>query len=143
VDYTAYYDDYDNGGQLEVKYGHTPLALSPGLVQQLTLDFRPVRNVEISLLNKYAGKQYLDNSGDNSRVLDAFWNTDARIMYNLPVKNLLKRVQLVFQANNLFNTLYEPNGYTFSYLYNGLFTTENYFYPMAGANYMVALNIRL
>jgi len=143
VDYTAYYDDYDNGGQLEVKYGHTPLALSPGLVQQLNLDFRPIRNVEISLLNKYAGKQYLDNSGDNSRVLDAFWNTDARIMYNLPVKNLLKRVQLVFQANNLFNTLYEPNGYTFSYLYNGLFTTENYFYPMAGANYMVALNIRL
>ncbi len=143
IDYTGYYDDYDNGGQIEVKYGNTPIALSPGMVQQFTLDFRPVRNLELSLLNKYVGKQYLDNSGDANRVLDAFWVTDARVMYNLPVKNFLKRAQLVFQANNLFNTLYEPNGYTFSYLYNGNFTTENYYYPMAGANFMMALNIKL
>jgi len=143
IDYTAYYDDYDNGGQIEVKYGNTPIALSPGMVQQLTLDIRPFRKLEISLLNKYVGKQYLDNSGDNSRVLDAFWNTDARIVYNLPVKNVLKKAQIVLQANNLFNSFYEPNGYTFSYLYGGEFTTENYYYPMAGTNFMVALNIKL
>jgi len=143
IDYTAYYDDYDNGGQIEVKYGNTPIALSPGMVQQLTLDIRPFRKLEISLLNKYVGKQYLDNSGDNSRVLDAFWNTDARIVYNLPVKNVLKKAQIVLQANNLFNSFYEPNGYTFSYLYGGGFTTENYYYPMAGTNFMVALNIKL
>lgn len=143
IDYTAYYDDYDNGGQIEVKYGNTPIALSPGMVQQLTFDIRPIRRMEISLLNKYVGKQYLDNSGDNSRVLNEFWNTDARIVYNLPVKNVLKRAQIVLQANNLFNSFYEPNGYTFSYLYGGEFTTENYYYPMAGTNFMVALNIKL
>lgn len=143
INYTGYYDDYDNGGQIEVKYGNTPIALSPGAVQQLTLDVRPFKHLEISLLNKYVGKQYLDNSGSSDRVLDAFWVSDARLIYNIPVKNLLKKVQLVLQANNLFNTLYEPNGYTFSYMYNGDFTTENYYYPMAGTNWMVALNIKL
>jgi iron complex outermembrane receptor protein len=143
IDYTGYYDDYDNGGQIEVKYGNTQIALSPGMVQQLTFDVRPIKSLEISLLNKYVGKQYLDNSGNEDRALDAFWTTDTRIIYNLPVKNALKRVRLVLQANNLFNSMYEPNGYTFSYLYGGQFTTENFFFPMAGTNYMVALNIKL
>ncbi len=143
IDYTGYYDDYDNGGQLAVNYGNTPLALSPGMVQQATIDWRPENNLELSLLNKYVGKQYLDNSGDNARSLDAFWVSDVRIGYDLPVKKWLKRARLIFQVNNLLNTMYEPNGYTFSYQYDNKFTTENYYYPMAGTNWMAGLNIRL
>lgn len=143
IDYSGYYDDYDNGGQIAVNYGNTPLALSPGMVQQATIDWRPVNNLELILLNKYVGKQYLDNSGDNARALDAFWVSDVRIGYDLPVKKWLKRARLIFQVNNLLNTMYEPNGYTFSYQYDNKFTTENYYYPMAGTNWMAGLNIRL
>jgi len=38
--------------------------------------------------------------------------------------------------------LYEPNGYTFSYYYGGSLTTENYYFPMAGRNFMVGVNVR-
>jgi iron complex outermembrane recepter protein len=143
VNYTGFYDDYDNGGQLVVNYGNTPIALSPGVVQQATIDWRPLRKMEISLLNKYVGRQYLDNSGKKERSLDAFMVNDLRFLYNLPVKNTFKSIQVIFQVNNLFNALYEPNGYTFSYLYDGQFTTENYFFPMAGTNWMLGLNIKL
>jgi iron complex outermembrane receptor protein len=143
LDYTGYYDDYDNGGQLVVDYGNTPIALSPGIIQFLSVDWRPVSNGEITLMNKHTGKQFLDNSGSEDRTLNAFLVSDLRMSYRIPVKGLLKNVQLVLQVNNLFNEVYEPNGYTFSYLYGAEFITENYFYPMAGTNFMAAINIRL
>jgi iron complex outermembrane recepter protein len=143
INYTGYYDDYDNGGQLTVNYGNTPIALSPGVVQHATLDLRILRNTEISFLNKYVGRQFLDNSGLEERSLNPFWVTDFRFVWNVPFAKLAKRASVILQVNNLFNALYEPNGYTFSYLYDNTFTTENFFFPMAGTNIMTALNIRL
>jgi iron complex outermembrane receptor protein len=46
-------------------------------------------------------------------------------------------------VNNVFNKKYEPNGYTFSYIYGGSVTTENYYFPMAGVNFMMGVNVRL
>ncbi len=143
IDYTGYYDDYDNGGQLIVNYGNTPIALSPNVVQFLSVDWRPLKNGEITLMNKNVGKQYLDNSGSENRILNEYFVSDLRLSYRIPGKGLLKNIQLVFQVNNLFNTLYEPNGYTFSYLYGSEFITENYYYPMAETNFMAAINIKL
>ncbi|HSK11863.1 MAG TPA: hypothetical protein VK907_01555, partial [Phnomibacter sp.] len=143
ANYTGYYDDYDNGGQLVVNYGNTPLAFSPGLVQQATFDWRPRTNLEFSLLNKYVGKQYLDNSGQEDRALDAFLVNDLRAIYSLPFRGTLRQARLLLQVNNIFNTMYEPNGYTFSYLYGNEFITENYYYPMAGTNWMLGVSIRL
>jgi iron complex outermembrane receptor protein len=49
-------------------------------------------------------------------------------------------------VNNIFNEMYEPNGYTFSYFVPGEsqkeLVTENYFYPMAGTNFMLGLNMK-
>ncbi|MCU0403125.1 MAG: TonB-dependent receptor [Chitinophagaceae bacterium] len=142
IDYTGYYDDYDNGGQIAVQYGNTPIALSPSVVQFFSIDWRPVKDGEVSLLNKYVGKQYLDNAGSESRTLDPFNASDLRLSYRLPLRTWVQKVQLVFQVNNIFNSLYEPNGYTFSYLSGNEFITENFFYPMAGTNMMAAINIR-
>jgi iron complex outermembrane receptor protein len=38
--------------------------------------------------------------------------------------------------------MYEPNGYSFSYYYGGELITENYYYPMAGINFMAGLNLK-
>lgn len=142
-DYTGYYDDYDNGGQIAVNYGNTPIAFSPAMVQHTSIDLRILKNTEITLLNKFVGRQYLDNSGNIERSLNPFWITDVRVIWNAPFRGILKKAALTFQANNLFNALYEPNGYTFSYMADNRFTTENFFFPMAGINFMTGLNIRL
>jgi iron complex outermembrane receptor protein len=113
------------------------------MVQHATLDLRIFRNTEISFLNKYVGRQFLDNSGLEERSLNPFWVTDFRFVWHVPFAKLAKRASVIMQVNNMFNALYEPNGYTFSYLYDNRFTTENFFFPMAGTNIMTALNIRL
>lgn len=143
INYTGYYDNFDTGGQLSVNYGNTPLTLSPGIIQVLSLDWRPVKNTEITLFNKYVGKQYLDNSGNAGRSLDAFTVTDAKITYRIPTRNWLRKIQLMFQVNNLFDAQFEPNGYTFSYLTGNQLVTENYFFPMAGTNLLGAILIKL
>ena len=143
IDFTEFVDDYDNGGQLTIAHGNTDLSFSPGVVQNATLSIYPVKKLTIDWMNKYVGKQYFDNTTNNARSLDAFMVNDARVSYVTGVGKWIKELRLVFQINNVFNSLYEPNGYTFSYIYGGDAITENYFYPMATRNFMAAVNIRL
>jgi iron complex outermembrane receptor protein len=139
--FTEFIDDYDNGGQQTKQYSSTNIAFSPNLVGAATISFIPIKNAEISLLSKYVGKQYLDNTQNESRKLNAYYTQDARIIYTIS-KGCLKELNIILQANNLFDKLYEPNGYTFSYYYGGSLTTENYYFPMAGRNYMIGVNVR-
>ena len=37
--------------------------------------------------------------------------------------------------------MYTPNGYTFSYVAGGALTTENFYYPMAPANFVFGVTI--
>jgi iron complex outermembrane receptor protein len=147
IDFTEYIDDFDNGGQKTNSYESADIAFSPNIVGGATINFIPVENFEISLLSKYTGKQYLDNTQNEGRKLDAFYVQDARMIYSLK-KAFLKEVNFIFQVNNIFNQKYEPNGYTFSYIYGGELATENYYFPMAGMNfygrdkYQVIINSR-
>jgi iron complex outermembrane receptor protein len=141
--FTAFYDDYDNGGQIAVNYGNSPISFAPGIVQQATIEYRAGNRTELALISKHVGRQYLDNTGSRNRSLNPFLTNDVRCIVDLPVKKPLKQVKLVLQVNNITNVLYEPNGYTFSYISGGVLTTENFFFPMAGINWMAALNISL
>ena len=142
IDFSEYVDDYDNGGQKVNTYNKTNIALSPGVVGGGTVNFLPVQNLEISWLSKYVGKQYLDNTENEGRKLDAFAVQDLRAIYTIRGK-WLKELNIIGQVYNLFNAKYEPNGYTFSYIYGGETITENYYFPMAGRNFMIGVNISL
>ncbi|MFY8166811.1 MAG: hypothetical protein ACOVJ8_09475, partial [Sediminibacterium sp.] len=48
---------------------------------------------------------------------------------------------LQFYVINVFDKLYEPNGYTYSYVSGGTTTTSNNYFPMAGRNYWLSLKI--
>jgi iron complex outermembrane receptor protein len=140
-DFTEYIDDYDNGGQLSKEYNKPDIAFSPAVVGGATINIQPFPNAEISLLGKYVGRQYLDNTSQESRSLDPYFVQDARLSYSLKLKKI-KAIDFILQLNNIFNTQYEANGYTFSYVYGGL-TTENYYFPMAPFNVMAGVNIHL
>ena len=140
--FSEYIDDYDNGGQKVNKYSITDLAYSPGVVGGASIIFLPFEKIEISLLSKYVGKQFLDNTQNENRKLDPFYVQDTRIIYNTNYK-WLKEIKFIFQVNNIFGEKYEPNGYTFSYIYGGTLTTEKYYFPMAGRNFMMGVNVGL
>ncbi len=142
LDFTEYIDDYDNGGQKTSFYSSADIAYSPNIIGSAVVTFIPIKNAELSLIGKYVGKQYLDNTQNESRRLHDYYTQDARIIYSISCK-WLKELNIILQANNMFDKLYEPNGYTFSYYYGGNLTTENYYYPMAGRNFLVAVNVKL
>jgi iron complex outermembrane receptor protein len=140
--FSEFIDDYDNGGQKQNQYKEADIAYSPELVGSATLSFLPFKNASFSLIGKYVSDQYLDNTQQESRKLDAFFTQDLRAVYSFKKKGL-KEVLIIGQVNNLFNTMYEPNGYTFSYYANNELATENYYFPMAGINWMLGINIKL
>ena len=139
--FTEYADDYDNGGQIVNKYTHTDLSFSPKFVGSAELSFQPFKKTEIALLSKYVSEQYLDNTSNSQRRLDAFFVNDLRLRYNTSFKGV-KNIGLTLLVNNVFSELYEANGYTFSYMYGGTFTTENYYYPQAPGNFLLSLSLK-
>ena len=140
--FTEFIDDYDNGGQKTNAYSTADIAFSPAVVGGASINFLPFKNAELSLLSKYVSRQYLDNTEDDTRSLNAFYVQDARAIYIIKGK-CLKEINIIAQVNNIFGKKYEPNGYTYSYFVGGETVTENFYFPMAGRNFMVGLNVRL
>lgn len=138
--FTEYYDDYDAGGQKTNFYNNADIAYSPAVVENATLSYKPFTNTEIRLNSKYVSRQYLDNTSRKDRSLDPFFIQDLIINQIFKPKGV-SSIELILQVNNLWNKLYAPNGYTFSYLLNNQVSINNYYYPMAERNLMVGLNI--
>jgi iron complex outermembrane receptor protein len=128
--------DYDTYDQIVINHGNTDIAYSPSVIYGSTFTYT-IGALEASLLRKYVGKQYLDNTSDDARSLAAYNTHDIRLKYTLkkgPVFTLL--------LNNVMNEQYSSNGYTYSYRYGGATTTENFYYPQAGFNFLLGASIR-
>jgi iron complex outermembrane receptor protein len=145
-DFTEYIDDYDAdfipGPQKELNHGKTDISFSPAITGFGSVNLIPLKNLELNLLGKYVSRQYLDNTSNDARSIDDYFVQDIRASYSLK-KLIAREINLSVLVNNVFNRKYESSGYTFSYFYDGSLTTENYYFPMAGTNFMVALNIKL
>lgn len=139
--FTEYLDDYDNGGQQIKFYNKTNIAFSPSIIAGGSINFIPVKNGEFSLISKYVGRQYLDNTTQRSRSLNPYYIQDIRLGYLLKNK-IVNETNIILQLNNVFNKKYEPNGYSFSYIYGGNLTTENFYFPMAGFNLMLGVHLK-
>lgn len=138
--FVEYLDNYDTGGQDPVTHRNTDISFSPSVIGSATVSLFPVKQLSLNLISKYVGKQYMDNSQSDARKLDGFWVENFRANWTL--KNILGgEWQIIGQVNNLFDTKYIPNGYTYNYIYNQTLTTENGYYPMAGRNYLLGVNI--
>ncbi len=122
------------------QYQDTDIAFSPSVIAGGSVSFMPANGLEIALLPKYVGKQYLDNTSNENRVIDPFFVNDLRFNYTLN-PSWAKEIGFSFLVNNLFNTEYESNGYTYSYLYYGQIT-ENFLYPQAGTNFLAAVKLK-
>jgi len=142
-DFTEYADDYDNGGQKVYRYKNTSISFSPDAVAAATVNINPVINCEISLQSKYVGRQFLDNTSHSDRSINPYYVQDVKISYRLTKKNIFKAVDFIFRLNNVLNKKYESNGYTYNYFYGGRLTVENFYFPMAGINFLAAINIKL
>jgi len=138
--FTEYVDDYDYGGQLAITHKNTDITLSPNLTAAHLLNFQLNKKWQLNFTSKFVSKQYLDNTQNETRVLKAYFLQDINTSYTLFTKQKWN-AQLQLFVNNIFNKLYEPNGFTYSYLSGGEITTSNNYYPMAGTNFWISLKI--
>lgn len=142
LDYTDFVDNYDLGTQAITKYAKTNIAFSPNYIAGAELEYNLFKSTSIALFSKFVGKQYLDNTSNENRKLKAYNYFNIRVAHEFNFVKV-KAVQLSLMVNNLFNSLYEANGYTYSYIYANTLTTQNYYFPQAGVNFMFSLNIKI
>jgi iron complex outermembrane receptor protein len=143
-EYIDNYDNYDANGnmiQTVIVHNNTDIAFSPNFIGSLTVSYRPLKDLEIALINKYVGKQYLDNTTSESRSIAAYHVTNIRMGYTIRTKGSCV-IELGLLANNLLNQSFQNNGYTWGYISGGQRITENFYYPQAGRNFLLRLAIR-
>lgn len=134
------YDYTDEIKTITIEHQNSDLAYSPALLLNNEVKYSGIKNLNLILQMKYAGKQYLDNTSDENRILKDFYYGNFRAMY-IPKLKFAKSLGLLCQINNITNNLFNSNGYTYSYILNGL-VTENFYFPQAGINFTIGLEIK-
>ena len=142
LNFTAYVDDYDNGGQKSTTYAETNMALSPDIIAAATVSFYPVPVLEISLPAKFVGNSYLDNSQAADKKISDYYVQQLRIIYSPKLKSTA-HIDFSFYLNNIFNKKYEATGYTYGYYSGGVLYNENFLFPQAGTNFIFSVNIKI
>ena len=144
--FKEYVDSYDASftpqGQAVIEHGTTDLSFSPSIIGGLSLNYTPFKGFKFSLINKYVGKQYLDNTSNETRTLDPYFVSHFNVSYSFEALGM-KEITVGLRVNNLWNEKYENNGYTYSYLVGGDRTQENFYYPQAGRNFLARVLIKL
>jgi iron complex outermembrane receptor protein len=141
LNFNEFIDDYDFGGQLKNEFKNTDIAFSPNLMAGAGLEYVLKRNTMFNITAKYVGSQYLDNTQNENRLLKEFTYLNFNASHTFYGVNY-KSITIGLRINNLLNSLYEANGYTYSYQFGGELITENFYYPQAGTNYMALFNLK-
>ncbi|WP_420316778.1 TonB-dependent receptor [Ekhidna sp.] len=136
-----YGTNFDEFNIEETQHQDTDISFSPNVIGGSQLSYSPFDGFEAALRSKYVGKQYLDNTSDNDRSIDPYFVNDVRLSYNFAVSTI-ENVNISLLVNNLLDVEYSSNGYTFGYAGGEYEVRENYFYPQAGRNFLLALNLR-
>lgn len=139
-DYGVNFDQQENF--VTAEFNDTDIAFSPNVIAGSQLSYILFNSFEVSLLTKYVGEQFLDNTSNDDRTIDAYFTNDLRLNYSIKT-NFIKEIGLNLLVNNVFSEMYSSNGYTFGYFAGQDFEVrENYFYPQAPRNFLFSMMLR-
>ncbi|MCC6372635.1 MAG: TonB-dependent receptor [Bacteroidia bacterium] len=136
LNFTEYIDDDHINN-----YKNTDISFSPNLVSSVMAVVKPVKHLEVTLTNKYVGKQFLDNTSNNKRSMAAYNVVDLRLNYSIKTK-IIPEISFMFSLNNVFAAEYVTNGYTYSYYDGNDLVTQNLLSPAALRNFMGGLSLK-
>jgi len=139
-EYVRFLDDFDEGGQRTETFENADIAFSPGIISNSIFTYRS-RGLTSEWVSQYVGKQYLDNTQNESRSIDPYWVNDLRFSYGFTNLPYVKGIDLTLQINNVLDEKYVSNGYTFGYILGGE-QNFNYYYPQAGRNILTSVRVQ-
>jgi len=133
--------DWDNNNLQEFNYDKTNIAMSASTIFSNDFTYRPVESLAFSLTSKYISRLYLDNTSATERSIDPSFVNNFRALYTVSLLGI-ERVDFNLAVNNIFDAKYQTNGYTFGTMASGERMYYNFYYPQAGTNFLLGLNIR-
>lgn len=89
--------------------GSSPISFSPDFMLNSLFSFQH-KGWNASFQSQYVSKQYLNNSGDKTCTLDAYFVNNLNLSYTFKLP-LTQAVTLGISVYNLFDEEYESNGY--------------------------------
>jgi iron complex outermembrane receptor protein len=115
-------------------YGTTNIAYSPSIIAGNILVYKPIKNLQISLLQKFVGEQYLNNIELPAAKLASYFVNDLNVAYEIKSKSVFKSIVVTGLVNNILDKKYVSNGY--------MWDVYPYYYPQAGINFLLGLTLK-
>lgn len=143
----AYDADFNWIGQVETTYTTADLPFSPNAIASSELGVRlwdkPSKGrAELTLVTKYVGRQFLDNTSSPDRMLEAYVVNDARANITLLGLKGAKSIDFNLTVRNVLSTLYESNGWVYSYVLDGVRQQDVGLFPQAPINVLGGVSVR-
>ena len=148
-------DNWDTGGVDEISHENTDLAFSPNIIWASRLNYKLGGNISIDFISKYIGKQFIDNTSSENRMLEDYLVNNLRLSYQWDSK-VFKTSKLTLQINNLLNNEYVNNAWVYRFIsdswdpsgsdhYVNSDSERGYnmagYYPQATRNYLLGLTL--
>ena len=144
-DFNSYVDVYDEYwdfiGQVQDTLGTTDISFSPNTILSSNIIVTPVKNLKLSLITKYVGRQYIDNTSNMQRSLDPYIVNNFNINYTIET-SFIKQIDLMLSLNNIFNVKYETNAWVYRYYFDDVEYEDNGYFPQAEFNFMFGVNLK-
>ncbi|WP_062056843.1 TonB-dependent receptor [Aquimarina longa] len=131
-----------------VNLGDTDISYSPNLVAGNMFIYQPIKNLQLGVLSKYVGEQYMGNIDSKVSKLDSFFINDINIVYEIKDISVFKSIVFTGLVNNILDKKYVSNGYFFTFDDDfsnpGIITTIEGagFYPQAGINFLLGATLK-
>jgi iron complex outermembrane recepter protein len=117
--FDEYVDNWTTWTQEKVTHRNSDLAFSPSVIGSNVFTCKPVQKkkhtLQLDFVSKYVGKQYLDNSSDETAALAAYWQHDLRATHTMH-ESKYGTFHIGLTINNLFNNDVVSNGWLYRYM---------------------------
>jgi len=135
---------FQRDGQLQ-NLGNTNIAYSPNIIAGNIITYSPIKLLNISLLSKFVGEQYMGNIDSEYSKLRDYTVNDLNITYEWKINKGIKSIYFSGLVNNIFDREYESNGYFYTFDDDSSGSTITFegagFYPQAGINFLTGVTL--
>lgn len=137
--WTQFYDVYDAdfafAGSRPITYRDVEPLLTPPVIVNQAIEVTPSPRLSLGGVGRYVARSYLDNTNDLETP--AFFVMEANVSYALT-----SWARASLQVNNLLdNDRVYASGYSYPFIAGDTVTGTPYYYPQAGRNAVLLLNL--